>query len=268
MVQATNDVPTHRRTTPRETADIQYRIASTRQEREAAFRLVYHSYLQAGLGERNRHNMRVTPYHLLESTEMFIAERQGNILFTMSLIMDSKDLGMPLEKVYADEVEQLRQTGRELGEVSCLAGCSNFRKMREFFPVFVGTCRLMVQYARHCGLHAILAAVHPTHARFYRRFMDFRVLGGERAYPTVRNNPAVALWLEFDRIDQELPASYEIFFGSQIPRRDLQPQPLSWLDCEYFKPMIDPNFKCAPLGDSDEYEEAAAETSPQLAFAV
>jgi len=268
MVQATNDVQTTRTASPRDTTDIQYRIASTRKEREAAFRLVYHSYLRAGLGERNRYNMRVTPYHLLESTEMFIAERQGNIIFTMSLIMDGKDLGMPLEMVYGDEVEKLRQSGRGLGEVSCLAGCTNFRQMREFFPVFVSTSRLMVQYARHRGLDAILAAVHPKHARFYRRYMDFHVLGGERAYPTVRNNPAVALWLEFSRIDREPPASYEMFFGQQIPHQHLQPQPVSWIDREYFEPMIDRNFKCAPLGDVDEYEEIQEEEESRFAYAV
>ena len=37
----------------RTTADIEYRIASTREERASAFRLVYKSYLEAGLGEPN-----------------------------------------------------------------------------------------------------------------------------------------------------------------------------------------------------------------------
>ena len=53
--------------------DVVYRIAGERAEREAAFRLVYNSYLHAGLGEANRNAMRVTPYHLLESTQVFIA---------------------------------------------------------------------------------------------------------------------------------------------------------------------------------------------------
>jgi hypothetical protein len=95
--------------------------------------------------------------------------------------------------------------------------------------------------------------VHPKHSRFYRRYMDFEVFGQEKTYPTVRNNPAVALWLEFARIDRA-PAEryngrYELFFNKPIPLDNLQPQSISSTDCEYFQPMIDRNFMCAPLGD-------------------
>ena len=190
MASATNDVLTDQETT----SDIQYRIASTRREREAAFRLVYHSYLRAGLGDQNCYRMRVTPYHLLESTEVFVAKCNGEVIFTLSLIMDG-ELGMPMESVYAGEVDELRGRGLRLGEVSCLA--DRRADACGFFPVFVRTSRLMVQYARHRGLDALVAAVHPKHARFYRRYMDFRMFGQEKTYPTVRNNPAVALWLEF-----------------------------------------------------------------------
>jgi hypothetical protein len=119
--------------------------------------------------------------------------------------------------------------------------------------MFVQTSRLMIQYARYRGLDAVLAAVHPKHSRFYRRYMDFEVFGQERTYPTVRNNPAVALWLEFARIDrgpaERYNGRYEMFFKEQIPFDNLQPQPISGNDSEYFQPMIDRNFTCAPLGD-------------------
>ena len=240
-------------TVPESTSDILCRIASTRKEREAAFRLVYNSYLQAGLGEMNDYKMRVTPYHLSDCSEIFIATRRGKVIFTMTLIMDGEELGVPMESVYGDEVDRLRRRGLRLGEVSCLADCQ--RHVREFFPIFLWTSRLMVQYARYRGLDALVAAVHPKHARFYRRFMDFRTFGLEKTYPTVRNHPAVALWLEFVRIDRELPPQYEFFFGEQIPYSELQPHPISEEDGECFRPMIDLNFQCAPLGDTDDYEQ-------------
>ncbi len=255
MASATNDVLTDQETT----SDIQYRIASTRREREAAFRLVYHSYLRAGLGDQNCYRMRVTPYHLLESTEVFVAKCNGEVIFTLSLIMHG-ELGMPMESVYAGEVDELRGRGLRLGEVSCLA--DRRADACGFFPVFVRTSRLMVQYARHRGLDALVAAVHPKHARFYRRYMDFRMFGQEKTYPTVRNNPAVALWLEFTRIDREPPRSYDSFFGQQIPFESLQPQPISRADCEYFRAMIDRKFQCAPLGDANEYELMYGADSP------
>lgn len=231
-------------------SDLQYRIAASQEEREAAFRLVYHSYLRAGLGEENPYRVRITPYHLLPTTAVFVAMCQGHVAFTMSLIMDG-DLGMPMESVYASEVEGLRQKGLRLGEVSCLA--DRRAEVCGFFPVFVHTCRLMVQYARHHGVDALLAAVHPKHSRFYRRYMAFQVFGKEKTYPTVRNNPAVALWLEFARIDREPPVCYDFMFGEPLSTDQLQPQPIMQDECEYYLPMIDRNFLCAPLGDPSEY---------------
>jgi hypothetical protein len=251
MIATPNAAAQNTVTVPQSTSDILCRIASTRKEREAAFHLVYNSYLRAGLGEMNEHEMRVTPYHLTDCSEIFVTTRRRKVIFTMTLIMDNEDLGMPMESVYGEEVDRLRRRGVRLGEVSCLADCQ--RHVKEFFPIFLVTSRLMVQYARYRGLDALVAAVHPKHARFYRRFMDFRVFGLEKTYPTVRNHPAVALWLEFARIDRELPAQWNYFFGEKIPHRELQPHPIQDEDREHFSSMIDPNFQCAPLGDADDY---------------
>jgi hypothetical protein len=230
---------------PETTADIAYQIAATRTQREAAFRLVYHSYLEAGLGVPNAYQMRVTPYHLLPTTETFVATLRNDAIFTVSLVIDG-ELGLPMETVYPGEVENRRQQGLRVGEVSCLADRrANFRGS---FPVFLRLCRLMVQYARRQGLDQLLVAVHPRHVRFYRRFLDFRVAGEVRDYPTVRNHPAVALCLDFERIDRELPENYDTFFGQPLPPWELEPRPISDSDREYFRAMVDPTFKLAPLG--------------------
>ena len=171
--------------------------------------------------------------------------------------MQDDELGLPMESVYCREVERLRLQGMRLGEVTCLADCQ--RHDREFFPIFLCACRLMAQYARYRGLDAIVAAVHPRHAAFYRRYMDFRVFGSEKTYPTVRNHPAVALWLEFARLDREPPTSYNFFFGQKIPGDDLQPQPITKDDREYFEPLVDDNFLCAPLDDAEEYGESSTD---------
>ncbi len=236
------------------TADVEYQIAATREERASAFRLVYKSYLEAGLGEPNPYQMRVTPYHLLPTTEVFIATLEGETIFTISLVIDG-ELGLPMESVYGNEVALRRQEGLLLGEVSCLADRRS--QFRGFFPVFLRLSRLMVQYARRQGVDELLVAVHPKHAKFYRHFMDFRVLGRQKAYPTVRNHPAVALSLNFDRVDRERPSSYDTFFGRSLPEELLRPQPITWAECEYFRPMMDPGFTLAPLPNADGFSRTS-----------
>jgi hypothetical protein len=228
------------------TAEVQYMIAATRKERAAAFGLVYQSYLRAGLGEPNAYEMRVTPYHLLPTTEVFLATCRAAPIFTMSLVVDG-ELGLPMECVYADEVARRREQGLVLAEVSCLADRRS--EFLGFFPVFLGLSRLMAQHAWCRGVHELLVAVHPKHARFYCRLMAFEPIGQTRAYPTVRNHPAVALCLNFDRVDRERPKSFDTFFGQWLPEEQLQARPITPADRAYFRPRVDPTFRVVPLED-------------------
>jgi hypothetical protein len=243
----------------RTSADIEYRIATCQEEREAAFRLVYQSYLEAGLGQPNRYNMRVTPYHLLPSTEVFVAVLGDETIFTVSLIGDSQ-LGLPMENVYAQEVHRRRDQGLRVGEVSCLADRRS--KYRQCFPVFLRLCRLTAQHAWLQGLDQLLVAVHPRHARFYQRFMDFEPIGPERSYPSVQNRPAIALSLDLVRLHQEGGKAHETLFMPPIPEEQLAPAHFTPLENEYLRPMIDPSFDCAPLsGDENFSRHRTAETA-------
>jgi len=241
----------------RTSADIDYKIATCRNEREAAFRLVYRSYLEAGLGQPNRYRMRVTPYHLLPSTEVFVAVLRNETVFTVSLIGDGQ-LGLPMENVYADEVRERREQGIRVGEVSCLADRRS--KYRKCFPVFLRLCRLTAQYAWHQGLDQLLVAVHPRHARFYQRFMEFEPIGPQKSYPSVKNRPAVALSLDMVRLNREGGKGYEVLFEPAIPKEQLVSAPFVESDHEYLRGMIDPSFDCAPLaGDEDISRPRTAE---------
>lgn len=237
------------------TADVEYKIASSREERAAAFRLVYDAYLKSGLVEPNYHQMRVTPYHLQADTEVFIAVLQGKVIFTVSLILDGV-LGLPMESVYDLEIASRRRQGVFTAEVSCMA--DRREQFRGFFPVFLKVCRLMVQYARTRALDELLVAVHPRHARFYQRFMDFRAISGVRSYPIVQNHPAVALGLDFARIARERPENYDTFFGQPLPAEQLRAQPITAADCDFFRPMVESDFSLAPIGFGHSSENRAA----------
>ncbi len=228
------------------TADVDYKIASTREQRAAAFRLVYEAYLRAGLGEPNVHGMRVTPYHLLPTTEVFVAICREQAAFTVTLVGDG-ELGLPMEAVYPGEVESRREQGLRVGEVSCLADRRS--EFRRCFPVFLRLCRFTAQYAWRIGLHQLLVAVHPKHARFYKRFMDFEPIGQQRSYPSVRNNPAVAMMLDMVRLHRQRPEAYYTLFAPVIDCDLLKPQPITRSQSEYFSPMVDSNFNFAPLGN-------------------
>ena len=88
-------------------------------------------------------------------------------------------------------------------------------------------------------------------------------MGEQKEYPTVRNNPALALWLEFARLEGAL--DYVEFMGEPLRDEELRPHPMSVADCDYFGRMIDPSFQCVPIGDA---ADGARERSRELAACV
>ncbi len=219
-----------------------YAVGQTASERETAFQLVYQSYLRSGLCRRNRHAMRVTPYHLLPTTTVFNAFVADTVVSTMTLIEDG-DLGIPMESMYADQIAERRAAGLRVGEVSCLADRRS--NCRRFLDVFCKLARLMAQYARFHGLDQLLVVVHPRHARFYERFLGFQPIGGLTECPHVQNNPAVALCLDFAQVDREPPDCYDSFFGMPIPADELTRPRLSARELVRLGELVDDCFEQA-----------------------
>lgn len=218
------------------------RIASTRDEREAAFHLVYNAYERAGLIEPNALELRVTTFHLLPTTNLFIAKCGDEVIGTITLIGDGT-LGLPLESVYGEEVNELRNQGVSLGEVSCLA----HRRMspRQMMPLFIALTRLLTQHARFFGMDRLLIAAHPRHAQFYVRFLGFEQFGSERSYPSVRNNPAVACCLDLARLDRNRPA-YDQYFGETISPEKLFPVGMTESETAFFSRAAESTSICLP----------------------
>jgi hypothetical protein len=208
--------------------------------------------------------MRVTPYHLFPSTDVFVALLRGEVISTVSLVGDSP-MGLPMESIYHDVVAQRREQRLRVAEVTCLA--DRRRDFYRFLPVFVELSRILVQTARRHAVDQLLVTVHPKHARFYERFLAFQQVGQPKSYPLVCDHPAVALCLDFAHVDQQRAEDYQRLFGRPVPEAKLQPQPMSQADCDYFRPMIDPHFQLTPIAPADPSMPAAARPGAPTAAA-
>jgi len=203
--------------------EVVYKIAARREELFAAFGLVYKAYVRAGLSVRHPYRMRVTPYHLLPTTEVFIAVRNCDVISTVSLVRDG-ELGLPLESVYGREVAQYRKRGFSLAEVSCLA--DHRQGQQRSIPVVIRLMSLMAQCAKHRGVDQLLIACHPRHRRFYQHFAAFEPFGEERPYRTVCNHPAIAMALDLSWAPIDHPELYAKFFGTPFPEEVLEYRPI------------------------------------------
>lgn len=222
------------RTNVRQATGINLAIARSRSQLEDAFRLVYRSYIRAGLQAPNPQEMRLLRHHFLTSTEVMVATKDGETISTASLIVDSP-LGLPAESMYRAEIDTIRLAGIKLAEVGCLA--DRRESPARFIAMFRKLSTLITQAAAERGCHGLIAATHPRHARFYMRQLGFRRMGDIRECPYVKGNPAVLLYLNFDAIrGTDL---HEHFFGKKYPAAALSPYEWDNETRVYFQSILD-----------------------------
>lgn len=199
-----------------------FRTAKNWSDRHAAFELIYQSYLLRGQAAPNRIGMRVTPYQIHSNSQIFVGTHAGRVAATVTLVRDGA-LGLPMEQMFGQEVEQLRRADGEVAEASCLVVGDSYSS--QTLQTFSGVTRIMVQFARFHGIRNLLIAVHPRHLEFYRRYFGFRSLSKRVAEcPHVLGQPAVGMLLNFERFDQEQPKCWSTFFGEWISENALQPE--------------------------------------------
>ena len=210
---------------------IELRIASTRSHYQQAFRLVHDSYCRAGLSEPSANGLRVTPYQLLPTSQVFVAIIAGEVVSTLTLIRDG-DLGLPIESAYPELIAERRTRGIRVAEVSCLAD----RRLspKRFFWLFSELSRLMAQFARAKSIDEIWIVCHPTHANLYERRLAFTKRGEESSYEAVLGNPAVPLCLDLQTAKHTHPDAWRRFFQDSIPSEVLNARPMVLADQEYF----------------------------------
>jgi hypothetical protein len=202
-------------TVPGISRTIRVKIASEREEFEQAFRLVADRYKERGYEAPGAGEYRFTPYHALPGTVTFVAKEGDRVVATLSLVPDNASLGLPLEALYAEEVGRLRDEGRTLAEVTCLA--EEGLNPREFMRVFSALIRLTCQYHVRRGGDTWVITVNPRHRSYYSKVLGFVPLGPCRSYATVGDHPAEAFYLDVDEMRETVPQKHWEIFGEVLP---------------------------------------------------
>ncbi|TWU54473.1 hypothetical protein Poly51_31920 [Rubripirellula tenax] len=215
------------------TSNLEFGILQKQEELSEAFGLVYESYLRAGLTQPRESKIRLTPFHLLPTTEVFAARYQGEFVSTVSLIGDGY-LGLPMEGIYPVEIKRLRDDGCRMAEIGCLADRRN--SPVRFIELFATMGRMLARVAKVRGYSGLVAAVHPRHAKLYKRILPFEQVGDVIECPYANGNPAVMVRLVFD--DYIGTTLYERFFGAMASGIDASPRPWSRQTRAYFKGQL------------------------------
>jgi N-acyl-L-homoserine lactone synthetase len=162
----------------RNSREITVRKTGSRDELEAIFRLRYESYLRKGYIHSNPDGVMHDEWDELSTTIHFVAIRNGEIIGAVRLVLDSTK-GLPMERVFPEAINRLREQGRTVAEASTLvvAGDQSGSCRR----LWMGLCRTLWEEAESRHVDELCIAVTPNHLGFYKRLL-FKKIGKARQY--------------------------------------------------------------------------------------
>jgi hypothetical protein len=223
--------------------EIVYRTARSAAERREAFRLAYRIGARKGSVKANTFQLHVTPWHLLDTTTVFVGTRGHVLVGTATLIADG-ELHLPLDSTHPAEMQLLRCRGSRIAEVSCLA--IQEIPPAQFLAFYLRLMRVIAQFARHAGLDLLVCAAAPAQLRFYTRQMGFEPLTPPGPPPSpATDTPDVVCCLDLARIEHEHPPCHGQYFGQPIPERELIAQPMCETELAALRPIAEQSSVCA-----------------------
>ena len=191
------------------------KIAETKEELEACFKLLHDAYVGSGFMRPHPSGMRVTIYHALPTTTTLCAKFDNEVVGTISLIRESV-FGFPLQSIF--DLHAIREKKGRIAEVSALAVHPKFRRTGGFilFPLM----KFMYEYSTNFfDTRHLVIAVNPNQIEMYESLLFFERLTENlvEKYDFVNGAPAVGASLDLDLAPEILKQVY----GKKPRRKNL-----------------------------------------------
>ena len=179
---------------PSPDAHLVLKIAQTKEELEACFKLLHDAYVSSGFMQPAASGMRVTIYHALPTTTTLCAKYDGEVVGTISLIRESV-FGFPLQAIF--DLSNVRAKKGKIAEVSALAVHPKFRKTGGaiLFPLM----KFMYEYCTtFFDTRHLVIAVNPNRIEMYESLLFFQRLTETQVanYDFANGAPAVGASLD------------------------------------------------------------------------
>ena len=192
-------------------------VANTRELREKAFRLVYDVYIREGYDLRygRESGLWCTIHHLHPETTIFLAEQEGMLAGSVTVIPDSR-LGLPTDRIFPEPLADLRKAGRRLSEISSLV------VTEEPGGIPPELAMHLYRLAHLASLHLlertdIVASVMAHHRDFYSRFLLF-----DEVSEAPRLSPKTGQQVSYARLNLEtMKERYRERYAGAKGRRNL-----------------------------------------------
>jgi len=194
---------------------LELKIADTREELEACFRILHDAYVASGFMRPDPSGLRVTIYHALPTTTTLCAKFDGEVVGTLSIIREGV-FGFPLQTVF--DLSPVRAKQGRIAEISALAVHPRFRQTggAVLFPLM----KFMYEYCtRYFDTRHLLIAVNPNKIELYESLLFFERLQASVVdnYDFANGAPAIGATLDLHNAPQRFHDAY----GGRSERKNL-----------------------------------------------
>ena len=191
---------------PAPTERLVLKIADTREELEACFKLLHDAYVSSGFMSPDPSGMRITIYHALPTTTTLCAKLDDKVVGTLSLIRESA-IGFPLQRIF--DLTAVREKEGHIAEVSALAVHPRYRRTGGtiLFPLM----KFMYEYCTtFFDTRHLVIAVNPRHIEMYESLLFFKRLTANvvENYDFVNGAPAVGATLDLKYAPETMRKAY------------------------------------------------------------
>ncbi len=187
-----------------------------------SFHLVHDIFEEIGYIHKYRSGMRIRPYEVSPDTATFVAKLENDIIGAISLIEDSIDLGLPSERTFPLEIDQLRSRGYVVCEVSNQAIVKEYRMS----AVSTELMRCILAQALRTGCSKIICSISPNQKNFYE-FIDFQQVCETRSYSEKIYDPVMLMcchvddlykhWCQLEENDSTMDSFWKKFWVENSP---------------------------------------------------
>lgn len=188
-------------------------FCTRRKEFYQAFSLVYRRYLACQLIRPNEKEIFYTLYQALPESRVCVScgPDPSQITSTATIVIDSP-LGLPSDSTYHQELNRLRDKGRKLAEITCLAAEKDFCYRNGLLFVL----RLLYHYAVRKKVTDFVISIHPKHREFYEKIFLFKPIGPIKNYKNLYNAPAILEHLDLTTVKEKFYEAYGDFPEGKI----------------------------------------------------
>jgi len=174
--------------------------ACTLPELRAAYALVHEVFVDTGYIHPESGNIRLRIYEACPETATFVAKKDGEVVGVLSVVLDSREFGLPSDVAFKPELDALRETGARLCEATNQAIAAEYRRS----ALLTELMRCATAYMLEAQCDRAIATVSPNHGGFYK-LVGFSQLGPERSYSRALHDPVVALCADLSTLKKARP---------------------------------------------------------------